>query len=622
MNKAELLQQLSHVPEEPGVYMWKDARGTVLYVGKARALRRRMKQYVMGHDSRERIKLMMESVDSFEYVVTKTESESLILEVNLIHQFDPQYNVFFKDDKSFPFIAITLSDPFPGIKFTREKRREGTRYFGPYTDSRAARETIDALRRAIPLCRCTCPEWKRVTQKGGQALDRPCFDSHIGLGPGVCTGDITQSEYAEHVEKTLTFLSGQHDALEDELEMAMREASAELDFELAARYRNRIEALATMRQKQTIVSDVSLNLDVIGIHREETIAGAYVLVVRDGRVMYGNEFVLNQGRDTDFDELIAGFLMRYYGETASVPPEVIVEQLPQDTTLIEGWLSQLREQSGYRKRRVKLTAPSRGLKVRLLTMANQNARHSLLRFKVRSRYDDERINAALVQLESALALDTPPYRIECYDISTLHGTHSVGSMVTFVNGKPQKDGYRRFKVRLGFDEANDVAMMREVLMRRFGPGRADDARFGELPNLIIIDGGKPQLNAALSALDEVGVAIPIAGIAKREEELWLPWSNQPVVLPTGSESLHLIKQVRDEAHRFAIEYHRLLRSKAMTTSVLDEVVGVGPKRRKQIIKHFGSFAKLRQASEEAIIAVPGLPEEIARDIYALLHLES
>lgn len=616
-----LKQQVKSVPTEPGVYLWKSASGEVLYVGKAKSLRVRMRQYLTGQDERIKIPMMLEQVESFDYVVTANEVESLILEVNLIQQFSPYYNVDYRDDKSFPFIAVTMSDPFPGIKYTREKHRKGTRYFGPYTDARAARETLETVRRVIPLCRCTCVEWKRLTAAGGAPLSRPCFDSHIGLGPGACVGAVTQEEYAQNVERVVRFLSGHHDELEVELKQSMADAAADLDYENAARFRNRLQAIESIRSKQAMVADSSLALDVIGFYREETITGAYVLIVREGRVLYGNEFTLDKGMNISPEELVSGFLLKYYAQASHIPQEIAVDVLPEDKAVIEEWLSGLRVEQGLRATKVKITAPLRGIKHELVEMATRNARHTLLRFMVRTHYSDQRLNEALLQLESALALPAPPLRIECYDISTLHGTNSVGSMVVFTHGQKDPGKYRRFKIRLDEGEANDVAMMREMLTRRFAKAKSEDTRFASHPDLIIVDGGKPQLNAVNRVLEELGVSVTVAGLAKREEELWTDWSDAPIILPNGSASLYLVKQIRDEAHRFAIEYHRLLRGKAMTVSILDEVSGLGPKRRKALLKEFGSLAKLRKATLQEITDSGVVPAAVASDVYHILHID-
>ena len=605
-------QQIASVPDAPGVYLWKAADGSVLYVGKAKSLRKRMRQYTSGQDEREKIPLMMELVASFDYVVTTNEFESLVLEKNLIRQFHPPYNVDYRDDKTYPFIALTMGEPYPAIKFTREKHKPGTRYFGPYTDARAARETIDTVRRIVPICRATCNEWKWVTDHDGIGRGRACFDYHVGLGPGPCVNACLREDYAENVRRIVHFLSGKHDDLEVELERRMREASGELDFESAARYRNRLEAVHAIRGKQKVVSARPLEFDVVGFFREETVAGVHLFAVRQGRVLFGNEIVLDKGLDVPLPELIEGFLLRYYADTPDVPREIVMPALPDDAETVEEWLTSLRPE---RAARVKLTVPQRAERHELLKLAEENARHTLMRFKVRTRYDEERLNSALIQLESALALPGAPFRIESFDISTLHGTNSVGSMVVFANGRAETKSYRRFRVRLDTGEANDVAMMGEVLRRRFALERMADARFGKRPDLVIVDGGKPQLTAAREVLGELGLTdIAVVGLAKREEELFVQWADEPVVLPTGSPSLYLVKRVRDEAHRFAITYHRELRGKAMTASVLDDIEGVGPTRKKALLKAFGSVRKLRAATAEEISAVKGIPREVAMHV--------
>ncbi|MBI5232178.1 MAG: excinuclease ABC subunit UvrC [Coriobacteriales bacterium] len=610
-----IVEQVASVPDRPGVYLWKGAEGQVLYVGKAKSLRKRMRQYVMGQDDREKVPVMMEQVASFDYVVTETEVDSLVLEKNLIKQFRPDFNVDYRDDKSYPFIAITTGDPYPAIKFTREKRKPGTRYFGPYTNANAARETIDVVRRIVPICTAACVEWKRVNAKGGEPTGKACFDYHVGKGPGPCVGAITREQYAGSVAKVSRFLSGKHEEIVGELEEQMRAAAADLDFEAAARFRNRLEAVSAIRQRQKVVSARPLNMDVIGFFREETIAGVHLFVVREGRVLIGNEFVLDKGLDVPMAELVEGFLLRYYDETSSLPKEILLRDLPDDPDTVGEWLSTLRGS------KVKLSVPQRGEKREMLELAELNARHTLMRFKVRTRYDEERMNAALLQLENALALPAPPFRIEAFDISTLHGTHSVGSMVVFTNGRAEPKAYRRFRVRGETGEANDVAMMAEVLRRRFSATRQADARFAaSRPDLLVVDGGKPQLNAARAVLAELSVDdVPVAGLAKREEELWVEWADEPVVLPAGSPSLFLMKRVRDEAHRFAIEYHRKLRGRAMTSSALDEVPGVGPKRRKALVKAFGSIKRMRGATVEDLATTPGIPRDVAEEVYATLH---
>ncbi len=398
----------------------------------------------------------------------------------------------------------------------------------------------------------------------------------------------------------------------------MQEAADELDFEKASRIKSRIETIESIAYKQHAVSTRDLNADVIGLFREETVAGVHVLMIREGRIINSNEFILNKGSDVPDLDLQHNFLLRYYDTTTSIPQEVILRQEPEDADVVEGWLTEKLDSSHGAK--VRITVPKKGEKAQLLDMAEMNAKHSLMRYKVRTNYDDKRINDALMQLESALALDKPPMRIECFDISTLHGSYTVASMVVFTGGKPDKNQYRRFKIRAKLDEANDFLSMQEVMQRRYRKERLEDERFGQRPDLIILDGGKPQLSAALDMFEQMGIDdIPIVGLAKRDEELFVPWQDSgPVVLPSGSASLYLVKQVRDEAHRFAITFHRELRGKGMTASILDEVAGIGPVRKKALLRHFKSMKNLRSATYEQICDSGVLPKDVARELKIVL----
>lgn len=643
---ARIKRELNEVPTLPGVYIWKGRDGEVLYVGKAKQLRARMRQYVNFQDERAKIPLLVEQIHSFEYIVVQNEHESLVLEKNLINEYSPFYNADFKDDKSYPFIAITKGDVFPAIKYTREKHKPDSRYFGPYTDSRAARKMIDIARRVVPLCSASCAEWRGLSRKlekleedaskaktgsaaeeNGESIKyyltslddaRPCFDAHVGLGPGACCGRISPEEYAENVKRIERFLSGQHTEFLDELQMEMADAAAELDFELAARTKDRIDTINSLTDKQHAVSSRNLDADIFGFYREETVAGVHAFIVREGRIINSNEFVLNRGKDVPDLDLQHNFLLRYYDNTTSIPHEVILRDMPEDAETMSVWLTE--KLGSVHGARVRFSAPKRGEKLALVEMAETNAKHTLMRYKVRTNYDDKRINTALLQLESALALDDAPMRIECFDISTIHGSYTVASMVVFTGGKPDKNQYRRFKIRTPLDEANDFLSMQEVMRRRYSPERMADQRFGKKPDLIILDGGKPQLTAALEMFREMGIEdIPMVGLAKRDEELFVPWQDSgPVVLPSGSASLYLVKQVRDEAHRFAITFHRELRGKGMTSSILDDVAGLGPVRKKALLKHFKSFKNLRAASLDEIKEAGVIPNDVAEELFLVL----
>ena len=621
----DIRKQLKAVPQKPGVYLWKDASGNILYVGKALRLRSRMLQYVSGQDEREKIPLMMAQVASFDYIVVNNETESLILEKNLIQQYHPPFNVDYRDDKSYPFIVLTCDEVFPAIKLSREKHKRGRRYFGPYTDSRAAREIVEAARRVVPICSANCAEYKALCRKlasGKQPSkdDKACFEYHIGKGAGPCCAAISSEKYAVYVKRVERFLTGKRKEFIEELSAEMKDAARLLDFERAARLRNSIEAIQSLQDKQKIVLSAPINADVVGLYREETISAAHVFVVREGRIIISNDFVLDKGLDIGDTDLAVQFLSRYYNETQDFPHLVLIaETLQEDSrALLEAWLTeQLASPHGAL---VHIVVPRRGEKLQLLKMAQLNARHALMRHKMRTHYDDKRIDTALLELESALALPEAPMRIECFDISTIHGNYSVASMVVFSGGRPDKSQYRRFKIRQDFGEANDFAMMEEVLGRRYAPERMKDERFGSKPDLIIVDGGKPQLTAALNQLYALGLDIPVAGLAKRDEELFVEWNgSDPVVLPSGSASLYLVKHVRDEAHRFAITFHRELRNKGMVASVLDEVPGLGKKRKAALRKEFGSLKRMKEASLDELASVKGVPRQVAEDLFALLH---
>ncbi len=627
-------RELAEVPTLPGVYLWKDKDGTVIYVGKAKQLRARMRQYINFQDTRAKIPMLVDDISSFEYIVTKNEHESLVLEKNLINEFSPLYNADFKDDKSYPFIAITKGDVFPAIKYTREKHVSKTKYFGPYTNARAARELIDIARKIVPICATSCAEWralKRNIDKQIEAgvdpddavqiakLQSGCFDYHVGIGPGACAGVITIDEYAQNVSKVEKFLSGKRDDFISELTDCMHEAASDLDFEKASRLKSRIDTIQSLNENQHAVTSIVEDADIIGFFREETVAGVHVFLVREGRIINSNEFILNKGKDIPDVDLVSNFLLRYYDFATSIPHEVILRELPEDTDAIQQWLTERLD--SVHNAKVRLVVPARGERTDLLDMAETNARHTLMRYKVRTNYDDKRINTALAQLESALALDRPPMRIECFDISTLHGTNTVASMVVFTGGKPDKSQYRRFKIRTQLDEANDFLSMQEVMSRRYSAKRMKDERFGKKPDLIILDGGKPQLTAALAMFEELGINdIPIVGLAKRDEEIFVPWQDTgPIVLPSGSESLYLVKQVRDEAHRFAITFHRELRGKAMTLSILDTVAGIGPVRKKALLKKFKSLKNLKAASLSELKESGVIPEDVAEELYSVLQ---
>ncbi len=627
---ARLKREVDEVSQSPGVYLWKNAQGMVIYVGKAINLRARMRQYLNFQDDRAKIPQLVSEISSFEYIVCDNEHESLVLEKNLINQYSPYFNADFKDDKSYPFIALTVSNTYPAIKYTREKHKKGVKYFGPYTDGRAARLVAEAVRKVVPLCTSSCAEWRRlcrqieISKKKGENLEkvyssRPCFDANVGLSPGVCAGLISPEEYALNIKKVERFLQGNRNEFLHELTQKMHQAADELNFEKAARIKGRIDAIEALSSKQRAVSVHNLDADVIGLYIEDTIAGVHILIIREGRIINSNEFMLSVGIEDLAEDVLRAFILRYYDSSTLIPKEIIVRTSFNDSSSIEAWLTE--KKNDPHRAKVHVSIPQKGEKESLLRLSEQNAKHTLLRYKVRTNYDDSRINTALMQLESALALEAPPHRIESFDISTIHGSYTVASMIVFEDGKPNKSQYRRFKIKTPLDEANDFLSMQEVMQRRYSPERMKDERFGRKPDLILLDGGKPQLRAVMKMFDVMGIDdIALCGLAKRDEELFVPWQEEdPIVLPGGSASLYLVKQVRDEAHRFAITYHRELRKKGMSASILDEISGLGPIRKKALLNKYKSFKRIKALTLDELRSSRILPEEVAKELYIVLQ---
>ncbi len=625
-----LKKEVDNVSQSPGVYLWKNAKGLVIYVGKAINLRARMRQYLHFQDDRAKIPQLVSEIASFEYIVCDNEHESLVLEKNLINQYSPYFNADFKDDKSYPFIALTSSHEYPSIKYTREKHKKGSKYFGPYTDGRAARLVVDALRKVVPICSSTCAEWRRLIRKIEQAkkngeeiekayAQRPCFDAHVGLAPGACAGKISPEEYKINIKKVERFLQGNRNEFLHELTIKMHKAADELNFEKASRMKGRIEAIEALSSKQRAVSVHNLDADVIGLFIEDTIAGVHMLIIREGRIINSNEFMLSVGIEDEAEDVLRSFILRYYESSTLIPKEIIVRCAFEDLSIIESWLTQKKDDPHHAK--VHFSIPLKGEKESLLRLSEQNAKHTLLRYKVRTNYDDSRINTALLQLESALALEAPPHRIESFDISTIHGSYTVASMIVFEDGKPNKSQYRRFKIKTPLDEANDFLSMQEVMQRRYSQKRMEDERFGKKPDLILLDGGKPQLRAVMKMFDKMDIHdIALCGLEKRDEEIFVPWQEEdPIVLPGGSASLYLVKQIRDEAHRFAITYHRELRKKGMSASILDEISGLGPIRKKALLKKYKSFKRIKALTLDELCSSRILPEEVAKELYLVLQ---
>ena len=601
--------QIETVPRKPGVYLMRDVNGTVIYVGKAIDLRSRVRSYFQTSSQESaKVHAIVSEIADLEFIVTDSELEALILEANLIKQHRPRYNVRLKDDKRYPYVKITWRDPFPRVLVTRRMEEDGSRYFGPYTSSSAVHQTLDMLRKSFPYLTCN----RTITG----ADERACLYHDIKLCLGPCTGAATQEEYRAMIKGLARFLEGRSEEVVADLERRMRTAADKLDFERAAVLRDQLQAARHIVERQKIVSSVGADQDVVAFAREENDACMQVFFIRGGKLLGREYFVLEGAQDEDEREVMAAFLKQFYEEAAYVPPEVLLPERIEEALIIEQWLK------GKRGAKVTLHVPRRGQKRELVALAAENATETLASLRAQWQADAHKHEQALAELEEALGLPRPPVRIECYDISTTQGTQIVGSMVVFVHAVPRKSNYRRFNVR-GVEGQDDYASMREVLQRRFRRwqiaasdemlGQRDIKGWAMLPDLLIVDGGKGQLGVAVEVLEEFDLLarVPVAGLAKQREEIFLPGRPRPVLLPRRSQGLFLVQRVRDEAHRFAITHHRKRRRRAGLASQLDSIPGVGPARRKTLLKVFGSLDAIRAASFEQLVAVPGIPRDVA-----------
>ncbi|WP_417556388.1 excinuclease ABC subunit UvrC [Microbacterium sp.] len=612
------------IPTDPGVYRFRDAEGRVLYVGKAKNLRQRLSNYFAPLRSlHERTRRMVTTAASVEWTVVATDVESLQLEYMWIKQFDPPFNVRYKDDKSYPFMAITLADEAPRVIVTRNHKIRGAKYFGPYPKVWAVHETIDLMIKAFPIRTCSDASYRRAMQTG-----RPCFPGQIGKCGGPCSMTCTIEEHRAMVDDFVAFMSGGDERFKRDLTKRMLAASAAMDYEAAAKYRDKLSAIEAVLGKSALVLPADENADLFGIAEDELSAAVQHFVIRGGRVRGVRSLTLDKELDISGGELVDQVLQRVYGDSDDIPRRVIVPVLPDDASEMEEWL---RERRG---RKVSLAVAHRGLRADFMRTATLNAQQALLRHKTRRTSDYVARTQALTDLQDALGMSEAPLRIECYDISHLSGTNVVASMVVFEDGLPRKDQYRSFNIP---ETTDDTDSMYQVLMRRLA--RVDEAqpaeddpstgsgtqakkpRFAYRPQLLIVDGGQPQVHAAERALRDSGrTDIALCGIAKRLEEIWLPGDDFPVILPRTSEALYLVQRLRDEAHRFAITHQRRRRRRDITT-VLSEIPGLGAARIKGLLKHFGSVTALRGASPDQIAEVSGIGPTLAATIHAHLGRE-
>jgi len=629
------------IPESPGVYRFRDARGRVIYVGKAKSLRWRLKSYFADFASlHPRTQWMLNDAAAVEWTVVGTEVEALQLEYSWIKEFDPRWNIRYRDDKSYPYLAVTLNEEYPRVTVMRGAKRRGVRYFGPYSHAWAIRDTVDTLLRVFPVRTCSAGVFKRAGQIG-----RPCLLGYIEKCSAPCVGKITEAEHRRLAEEFCDFMAGQTGKFTKRLEAQMREAAQAEEFELAARLRDDLQALQRALEKQAVVLPDGTDCDVIGLVEDQLEAAVQVFYVRDGRVGGQRGWVVDKVEDVSSGELVEHFLGQVYrddpvsqqqlaGEEEdgssepdrqAVPREVLVPEFPADVEAVQEWLSV------RRGGRVTLRVPQRGDKRALLDTVTRNATESLALHKTRRASDLTTRSQALHEIQDALSLDTAPLRIECIDVSNLLGTHVVASMVVFEDGLARKSEYRKFAIK-GSAATDDLASIYEVVTRRFRrylaerdmPAGDDDdgskRKFAYPPSLLVIDGGAGQVDAAVRALSDLGITdVAVCGLAKRLEEVWLPGEDSPVILPRSSEGLYLLQRIRDEAHRFAITYHRAKRGAAQTVSELDDLPGLGPARRKALLKHFGSVRKLRAASAEQIAEIDGFGPRLAETVAAALR---
>jgi excinuclease ABC subunit C len=606
----------STIPDTPGSYQFRDARGRVLYVGKAKSLRSRVLSY-FGANLPERTRQMVAAASSAEWIGVRNEVEALFLEFNLIQKHHPRFNIRYNDDKSYPYLAITLDEEWPRAMVLRGAKRKGVRYFGPYAHAYAIRETLDLLLRTFPIRTCTKGKFDRYHRLG-----RPCLYAHIEKCAAPCVGWVSADEYEGLVNELIQFLDGETSPILDRLEKQMHESSDALEFERAARLRDQIVSVRKAIERQTMVDAKEEDYDAIAIADDALEASVQIFLVRKGRVVGRKGLVVDKVEELTPAGLVGRLLEQLYGgaEPGDIPREVLVPTEPEDVALYEEFLTTAR------RARVRLRVPRRGAKRELMATVTKNAEEAFLQHKLRRASDHNARARALLALQDALSLPEAPLRIECFDVSNLQGTEIVASMVVMEDGLAKRSDYRRFKIRHQPGQ-DDLAAMEEALTRRFrrylqerDQGARAGKRFAYPPNLLLVDGGKGQLAVAVRVLEDLGLEdICVAALAKRFEEVYLPGHPDPVRIPRDSEALYLLQQVRDEAHRFAITYHRQLRDKKMTKSVLDDVPGLGPVRRTRLLKDYGSIKKLRELTEAELVAIPWLPAAVARNVYSHLH---
>ncbi len=588
----DLQEKLELIPSKPGVYLMKDSRGKILYIGRSVSLSHRVRSYFSPHNT-GKVKRLVSRIADIEFIVTDSEVEAIILEANLIKENQPRYNVLLKDDKSYPYIKLTVKDLFPQAFLTRSPKEDGSKYYGPYTNVRAARETLRLLHKLFPLRHCQ----KKLN---GTERMKPCLNYYIKRCLGPCTGEISPDEYQEMVKEVGLFLDGKREKLIKKLRKRMMKAAEDYEFERAAVLRDRIRDIERISQEQKLASFSKDDQDIIAKAEEGNEACVMNFFIREGRMIGKEHFFLTGVEEEAEGEILTSFLKQYYLHSSYIPSEIIIEHEIEDKEAIEKWLST------KRGKKVKISVPKRGKKLKLVEMVKRNAQITFDSSQQKKRVLEE----AIALLKDQLGIDREPHLIEAFDISNIQGRQAVGSMVVFEEGVPKKSAYRRFKIRT-VEGVDDYAMMREVIERRYRRLLKGE----EEPDLILIDGGKGQLSAAREILTKLELAyLPTIGLAKKEEHIFISAKEEPIILPRSSQALHLLQRVRDEAHRFALSYHRKLRTKSERGSIFENIPGIGEKRRRMLLDHFGSLEKIREATVEELKKVPGISEKLAGNI--------
>lgn len=611
MTTQAVEEKLATLPTKPGCYLHKDKNGTIIYVGKAINLRNRVRSYFQkSANHTPKVRRLVTHIADLEYIVCETELEALVLECNLIKKYQPHYNVRLRDDKQYPYLCLTTSEPFPRLIITRRVRQDSNKYFGPYPNSRSVYSTMELVNRIFPLVSCN-------KSFDGRPVQKPCLYYHMGQCLAPCAGLADKEEYLAACKDVADFLEGRQEGIVKKLRKEMEEAAEELEFERAARLRDRVLGVEEVLQRQKVITTELIDQDVIAVVEDNTgLNGACVQMffIRGGKLIGQNHFMVEGTDEQSQGEVVQEFVKQYYQTASYIPQEILLPHEIEENQIIQSWL---RQKKG---KKVEVHVPVRGDKKKLVDMATENATHALEQIKADMRAKLGNTERALEELAEALGLAGPPQRIECYDISNTQGANQVASMVVCERGQMNKQEYRRFKIQREDDKPNDFASMEEVIRRRLKESqKANSPKFSKLPDLIIVDGGRGQVSSAMAAMTETGVMLPLAGLAKQFEHLFLPNEPDPVILPRTSQALYLVQRIRDEAHRFANTFNAQLRSKEQTHSILDEVPGIGPKRRKQLQLHFGSVAKMRQATQSELAEAPGMNASLAETLYDHLH---